>query len=193
MNVEEYLLNKIFRLSFVPENSPTNIPHRMSIEPEERRKRVAVTVLDACDKNFIVGFGQGYISVRVDAINCCLPIGQRQIVKSGGSRRTQDTSILQRALVVLQLTFYEDFLDLGGRPPLRFFRFACSCLKYSEPRFAIFLPPFRPRETAAGSFSFAKGARTELQRYYALDLNVLCHLQVFWQSPRPCKLLQNQI
>jgi hypothetical protein len=29
-------------------------------------------------------------------------------------------------------------------------------LKYSEPRFAISLPPFRPRATAAGSFFFAK-------------------------------------
>ena len=60
-------------------------------------------------------------------------------------------------------------MDLGGRPPLRFFRFACNCLKYSEPRFAIFLPPFRPRATAAGSFSFAKGGRTKLQANYAPD------------------------
>ena len=51
-------------------------------------------------------------------------------------------------------------MDLGGRPPLRFFRFACKRLKYSEPRFAIFLPPFRPRLTAAGSFSLAKTLRT---------------------------------
>jgi hypothetical protein len=35
-------------------------------------------------------------------------------------------------------------------------------LKYSEPRFAIFLPPFRPRATVAGSFSFAKVE----ERYY---------------------------
>jgi hypothetical protein len=49
-----------------------------------------------------------------------------------------------------------DFLGLGGRPPLRFLRLAWSFLKYSEPRFAISLPPFRPRATAAGSFFFAK-------------------------------------
>lgn len=41
---------------------------------------------------------------------------------------------------------------------MRFLRLACSSLKYSEPRFAISLPPFRPRETAAGSFSFANSA-----------------------------------
>jgi hypothetical protein len=67
-----------------------------------------------------------------------------------------DASILQRALVVSVLAFQRGFLDLGGRPPLRFFRFACKRLKYAEPRFAIFLPPFRPRLTAAGSFSLAK-------------------------------------
>jgi hypothetical protein len=39
---------------------------------------------------------------------------------------------------------------------LRFFRFACNCLKYSDPRLAISLPPFRPRVTAAGSFFLAK-------------------------------------
>ncbi len=48
------------------------------------------------------------------------------------------------------------FLDFGGRPPLRFLRLACNCLKYAEPRLAIFLPPFLPRATAAGSFFFAK-------------------------------------
>jgi hypothetical protein len=41
---------------------------------------------------------------------------------------------------------------LGGLPPLRCFRFACSFLKYSDPRLAIFLPPLRPSSTAAGSF-----------------------------------------
>ena len=42
---------------------------------------------------------------------------------------------------------------------MRFFRLACNCLKYSEPRLAIFFPPFRPRATAAGSFSLAKTHR----------------------------------
>src|SRR5579864_6277404 len=64
-------------------------------------------------------------------------------------------SNIQRALVVLQEAFQRDFLDLGGRPPLRFFRFACNCLKYSGPRLAISLPPFRPSLTAAGSFLLA--------------------------------------
>jgi hypothetical protein len=64
----------------------------------------------------------------------------------------------QRALAVFTLQM--DFLDLGGRPPLRFFRFACSRLKYSEPRFAIFFPPFRRRATAAGSFFLVTGGRT---------------------------------
>jgi hypothetical protein len=41
---------------------------------------------------------------------------------------------------------------------LRLVRLACNSLKYSEPRFAIAFPPFRPRETAAGSFFFAKVA-----------------------------------
>jgi hypothetical protein len=35
---------------------------------------------------------------------------------------------------------------------LRCLRFAWSCLKYSAPRLAVFLPPFRPSATAAGSF-----------------------------------------
>ena len=39
---------------------------------------------------------------------------------------------------------------------MRFFRFACNFLKYSAPRLAISLPPFRPRVTAAGSFFLAK-------------------------------------
>ena len=39
---------------------------------------------------------------------------------------------------------------------MRFLRLACSCLKYSDPRLAISLPPFRPRLTAAGSFLFGK-------------------------------------
>jgi hypothetical protein len=64
--------------------------------------------------------------------------------------------MLQRALAVFYRTFQLNFLGFGGRPPLRFFRFAWSFLKYSEPRFAISLPPFRPRLTAAGSFFFAK-------------------------------------
>jgi hypothetical protein len=64
--------------------------------------------------------------------------------------------MLQRALAVFYQTFQLDFLGFGGRPPLRFLRFAWSFLKYSEPRFAISLPPFRPRLTAAGSFFFAK-------------------------------------
>src|SRR6266480_1436646 len=64
--------------------------------------------------------------------------------------------IIQRALVVLQCTFQRDLLDLGGRPPLRFFRRACNCLKYSGPRLAISFPPFRPSLTAAGSFFFGK-------------------------------------
>ena len=38
---------------------------------------------------------------------------------------------------------------------MRFLRLACNFRKYSEPRFAISLPPFRPRATAAGSFFFA--------------------------------------
>ena len=42
------------------------------------------------------------------------------------------------------------------RPPLRFLRLACSWLKYSEPRLAIFFPPFRPSLTAARSFFFGK-------------------------------------
>ena len=50
--------------------------------------------------------------------------------------------------------FLEGFLDLGGRPPLRCLRFACKSLKYSEPRFATFLPPFLLGATAAGSFFF---------------------------------------
>jgi hypothetical protein len=48
------------------------------------------------------------------------------------------------------MTFERDFLDLGGRPPLRFFRRACSRLKYSDPRFAVTFRPFRPSLTAAG-------------------------------------------
>jgi hypothetical protein len=60
-------------------------------------------------------------------------------------------------------------LDLGGRPPLRFLRLACSWLKYSEPRLAISCPPFRPSLTAAGSFFFGK-----IQRSGSNLLTVLC-------------------
>jgi len=49
--------------------------------------------------------------------------------------------------------------DLGGRPPLCFFRRACNCLKYSGPRLAISFPPFRPSLTAAGSFFFRKNQK----------------------------------
>ncbi len=38
-----------------------------------------------------------------------------------------------------------------GRTPICF-RLACNCLKYSEPRLAISMPPLRPKLTAAGSF-----------------------------------------
>ena len=58
------------------------------------------------------------------------------------------------------------YLDLGGRPPLRFFRFACKRLKYSGPRLAISLPPFRPSLTAAGSFFRANTERVWLRSYY---------------------------
>src|SRR5438309_9174034 len=68
----------------------------------------------------------------------------------------------------LERTIQSDFLDLGGRPPLRFFRRACNCLKYSGPRLAISFPPFRPSFTAAGSFFFGK-----IQRVINL-LTVLC-------------------
>ena len=61
---------------------------------------------------------------------------------------------------VVQRCFLTDFLvgflGLGGRPPLRFSRRACNCLKYSGPRLAISFPPFRPSLTAAGSFFFGK-------------------------------------
>jgi len=55
-----------------------------------------------------------------------------------------------------QAQLAKPFLDLGGRPPLRFFRRACNCLKYSRPRLAISFPPFRPSVMAAGSFLFGK-------------------------------------
>src|SRR5579864_9733299 len=78
-------------------------------------------------------------------------------------------SNIQRALVVLQGAFQRDFLDLGGRPPFRFFRFACNCRKYSGPRFAISLPPFRPSLTAAGSFLLVKmWAKSVRQREHYL-------------------------
>src|SRR5436309_14833422 len=48
----------------------------------------------------------------------------------------------------LERTIQSDFLDLGGRPPLRFLRLACSWLKYSDPRLAICFPPFRPSLTS---------------------------------------------
>src|SRR6266566_3570771 len=70
--------------------------------------------------------------------------------------------IIQRALVVFQWAFQRDFLDLGGRPPLRFLRLACSWLKYSDPLLAISFPPFRPSLTAAGSFFFGKIQRMQL-------------------------------
>src|SRR6266436_5223014 len=82
---------------------------------------------------------------------------------------TSDVKIIQRTLVVLQCTFQRGFLDLGGRPPLRFFRRACNCLKYSGPRLAISFPPFRPSLTAAGSFFFGK-----IQRACSNLLTLLC-------------------
>jgi hypothetical protein len=90
MDVEEYLLHKIVCLGFIPENPSTNIPDQMSVSPEEQSKSVVVAMLDACDKSFIVGFGQGCIGVRVDAIVRGLPIGQRQKRKSGSSSGAQD-------------------------------------------------------------------------------------------------------
>jgi hypothetical protein len=69
---------------------------------------------------------------------------------------SRDAVIIQRALVVFLRGRQRDFLDLGGRPPLRFLRLACSWLKYAEPRLAIAFPPFRPSLTAAGSFFFGK-------------------------------------
>jgi hypothetical protein len=42
VDVKKYLLHKIVRLSFVPENSSTNIPDRMSVSPEEQSKGVSV-------------------------------------------------------------------------------------------------------------------------------------------------------
>src|SRR6266403_6263375 len=69
----------------------------------------------------------------------------------------------------LERTIQSDFLDLGGRPPLRFLRRACNCLKYSGPRLAISFPPFRPSLTAAGSFFFGKIQKmcVSSRRYYA--------------------------
>src|SRR6266550_4454084 len=77
-------------------------------------------------------------------------------------------AIIQRALVVVLQGFQRDLLDLGGRPPLRFFRRACNCLKYAGHRLAISFPPFRPSFTAAGSFFLGK-----IQRVINL-LTVLC-------------------
>src|SRR6267142_7222438 len=79
------------------------------------------------------------------------------------------TSIFRRA-PRLERTIQSDFLDLGGRPPLRFFRLACNCLKYSGPRLAISFPPFRPRLTAAGSFFFAKSQKLKLSLVTVLCL-----------------------
>ena len=83
------------------------------------------------------------------------PLSERRPATPGGASR-------------LERTIQSVFLDLGGRPPLRFFRLACSWLKYSEPRLAISFPPFRPSFTAAGSFFFGK-----IQRVINL-LTVLC-------------------
>src|SRR4029077_13547472 len=71
-------------------------------------------------------------------------------------------TVIKRALVVFQWAFQGVFLDLGGRPPLCFFRLDWSCLKYSGPRLAICFPPFRPSLTAAGSFFFGKIQRVQL-------------------------------
>jgi hypothetical protein len=107
--------------------------------------------------------------------------------------------MLQRALAVFTLQL--DFLDLGGRPRLRFFRLACNRLKYSEPRFAIFFPPFRPRATAAGSFYLAKGGRTTCldimhyvyRRYKQSQCNALSCEPVHRHHSRvaPCSILPN--
>ena len=84
------------------------------------------------------------------------PLGTKACDARGGASR-------------LERTIQSDFLDLGGRPPLRFLRRACNCLKYSGPRLAISFPPFRPSLTAAGSFFFGKIQRSSFisRLYYA--------------------------
>jgi hypothetical protein len=56
VDVKKYLLDKIVRLSFVPENSLTNIPDWMSVAPEEQSKGVSVACANAGEKCFVSEF-----------------------------------------------------------------------------------------------------------------------------------------
>jgi hypothetical protein len=55
VDVKKYLLDKIVRLSFVPENSLTNISDWMSVTPKKERQRFAITNLNT-DYQGLVGF-----------------------------------------------------------------------------------------------------------------------------------------
>jgi hypothetical protein len=56
VDVDEYFLDKVICLSFVPENSLTDISDSMSVAPEEQRKSVTVACLDACNQRLICKF-----------------------------------------------------------------------------------------------------------------------------------------
>jgi hypothetical protein len=71
------------------------------------------------------------------------------------------------------------YLDFRGRPPLRFFRFACSCLKYSEPRLAIALLPSAQERPRRDPFVSPK-----------IRLNIMHHVQPIGANSRPAAAMK---
>jgi hypothetical protein len=55
VDVEKYFLDKILRLSFVPENSLTNVPDWASVAPEEQPKSLTVSCANVGKKGFVRG------------------------------------------------------------------------------------------------------------------------------------------
>ena len=64
VNVEKYLLDKIFRFGFVPDNPLTHTSHEAGVASKKKRQRISVASLNTPDQRIVRNFKRRFRNIR---------------------------------------------------------------------------------------------------------------------------------